>query len=67
MNKVALQFHQGLQVTLVLDLQEEESGTLSASVDDDPTVQLFSGVLSSEPIRNEGFVPALCTVGPGKF
>ena len=60
-------FGAGSEVSMTLDLNADCGGTLSASVDDNPSVVLFSGLLS-HLMQHEGaggFVPAVSLKRPG--
>jgi hypothetical protein len=57
-------FDEGSKVTLILDLTGE--GTLSASVDGKPAVQVFAKMLFKlEGFNAKGFVPAVSVLGKG--
>jgi hypothetical protein len=61
-------FKKGSKVNFVLDLTG--SGTLCASVNDKPTVELFSNILSERDEDDSvGFVPvaSLCRPGQVRF
>jgi hypothetical protein len=60
-------FGAGSEVCMTLDLSADCGGTLSASVDENPSVLLFSGLLS-HLMQHEGaggFVPAVSLKRPG--